>query len=57
MNPLTDAPAPAAPPTFGLHADVLYGPVAPALLREEILADLLEASARRSPDQVALVYE
>ncbi|MBC7456128.1 MAG: amino acid adenylation domain-containing protein, partial [Massilia sp.] len=57
MNPLTDAPASAALPALGLHADVLYGPVAPALLREEILADLLEASARRSPDQVALVYE
>jgi non-ribosomal peptide synthetase component E (peptide arylation enzyme) len=26
------------------------------LLKEEILADLLEASARRCPGQVALVY-
>ena len=57
MNQLTDAPAPAALPAPGLHADILYGPAEPALLREEILADLLEASARRSPDQVALVYE
>ena len=37
------------------HADILYGPACPALLREEILADLLEASARRTPSQIALV--
>jgi len=37
------------------HADVLYGPHQPELLRDEILADLLEASARRAPDQLALV--
>jgi len=37
------------------HADVLYGPHQPELLRDEILADLLEASARRAPDQVALI--
>jgi non-ribosomal peptide synthetase-like protein len=37
------------------HADVLYGPHQPELLRDEILADLLEASARRTPDQLALV--
>jgi non-ribosomal peptide synthetase-like protein len=37
------------------HADVLYGPAQPELLRDEILADLLEATARRMPDQVALV--
>jgi len=37
------------------HPDVLYGPHQPALLRDEILADLLEASARRTPDQPALI--
>jgi non-ribosomal peptide synthetase-like protein len=37
------------------HPDVLYGPHQPELLRDEILADLLEASARRAPGQVALI--
>ena len=35
--------------------DVLYGPFDPSLLKEEILADLLEQTARRSPGQIALV--
>ncbi|MES2018362.1 MAG: Pls/PosA family non-ribosomal peptide synthetase [Pseudomonadota bacterium] len=39
------------------HPDILSGPVAPALLKDEILADLLEASALRAPNQVALMYE
>jgi acyl-CoA synthetase (AMP-forming)/AMP-acid ligase II len=37
------------------HPDVLYGPHQPELLRDEILADLLEASARRTPDHPALI--
>jgi non-ribosomal peptide synthetase-like protein len=37
------------------HPDVLYGPAQPELLRDEILADLLEATARRAPGQVALI--
>ncbi|RMV10920.1 Non-ribosomal peptide synthetase, partial [Pseudomonas savastanoi] len=37
-------------------ADVIYGPIQPELLREEVLADLLEASARRNPQQVALIF-
>jgi non-ribosomal peptide synthetase-like protein len=37
--------------------EILFGPSMPALLREEILADLLEASALRAPTQVALIYE
>ncbi|RML31406.1 Amino acid adenylation, partial [Pseudomonas savastanoi pv. glycinea] len=37
-------------------ADVIYGPIQPELLREEVLADLLEASARRDPQQVALIF-
>ena len=38
------------------HPDILFGPSDAALLREEILADLLEASAARAPDHPALVY-
>jgi non-ribosomal peptide synthetase-like protein len=45
-----------APGVAGVHAEILYGPSAPALLREEILADLLEASARRTPEQIALIF-
>ncbi len=37
-------------------SDVLYGPAQAELLREEVLADLLEASARRLPDQPALIF-
>ena len=37
------------------HPDVLYGPHQPELLQDEILADVLEASARRAPEQLALV--
>ncbi|NWD69555.1 non-ribosomal peptide synthetase [Pseudomonas gingeri] len=36
-------------------SDVLYGPIQPELLHEETLADLLEDSARRTPDQIALI--
>ncbi|MYM82647.1 amino acid adenylation domain-containing protein [Duganella sp. FT50W] len=41
---------PAIPPS-----DVLFGPWQEHLLREEILADLLEATAARVPDQIALM--
>jgi hypothetical protein len=37
------------------HPDILYRPHQPELLRDEILADLLEASAQRAPDQPAFV--
>ncbi|EPN44209.1 Amino acid adenylation [Pseudomonas syringae pv. primulae] len=36
--------------------DVIYGSIQPELLREEVLADLLEASAHRDPAQVALIF-
>jgi len=39
------------------HPDILYGAVEPELLREEILADLLEASAQRTPEAIALIYQ
>jgi non-ribosomal peptide synthetase-like protein len=38
------------------HPDILYGKQQEELLREEILADLLEATAARSPDQTALIF-
>ncbi len=45
------------PPSPHTYPDVLYGPADASLLRQEILADLLEASAGRDPGQIALVYE
>ncbi|KAB8064629.1 Pls/PosA family non-ribosomal peptide synthetase [Janthinobacterium violaceinigrum] len=51
MNDFT-AVSPGIPST---HADILYGPPRPDLLREEVLADLLEATARRCPQQIALI--
>ena len=38
-----------------LHTDILHGPHRPDLLQDEVLADLLEATARRCPDQIALI--
>ncbi|MYN45429.1 amino acid adenylation domain-containing protein [Pseudoduganella sp. FT93W] len=37
------------------HPDILFGPAQGELLREEILADLLQASAARHPDHPALL--
>ncbi len=51
MNDFT-AVSPGTPST---HADILYGPPRPDLLREEVLADLLEATALRCPQQIALI--
>ncbi|HEY0060900.1 MAG TPA: AMP-binding protein, partial [Telluria sp.] len=39
-----------------INTPILHGSAEPALLRDEILADLLEASAGRSPDQIALIF-
>ena len=44
-------------PTGRPHPDILYGESQPALLRNEVLADLLEATAARAPRQIALVFE
>ena len=44
-----------APPATHLHPDILYGAFRSDLLRDEILAELLEASALRAPDQTALI--
>lgn len=37
-------------------SDILFGPSRPELLRPEVLADLLEATAARLPQQLALVF-
>jgi non-ribosomal peptide synthetase-like protein len=37
------------------HSDILFGPIRPEFLRHEGLADLLEATVARVPDQIALI--
>ncbi|HTD05423.1 Pls/PosA family non-ribosomal peptide synthetase [Undibacterium sp.] len=37
------------------HPGILYGPHRPDLIKNEVLADLLEASANRAPNHIALV--
>ncbi|MDB5992291.1 MAG: Amino acid adenylation [Herbaspirillum sp.] len=44
-------------PTAAPHADILFGERLPALLRDEVLADVLEATAARVPQQIALTFE
>lgn len=39
-----------------VHPDILLGPIRPELIRNEVLADLLEDTARRVPDQIALIF-
>ncbi|CDG83792.1 Pls/PosA family non-ribosomal peptide synthetase [Janthinobacterium agaricidamnosum] len=51
MNDFT----PQQPVPQALHSDILYGPAQPELLREEVLADLLENTARLTPDHLALI--
>ncbi|HJV51896.1 MAG TPA: Pls/PosA family non-ribosomal peptide synthetase [Noviherbaspirillum sp.] len=50
--PLTTFPAPEPV----ADQPILLGPVRPDLIRDEILADLLEATAARTPDRIALVF-
>ncbi|KAF3995915.1 Pls/PosA family non-ribosomal peptide synthetase [Glaciimonas immobilis] len=38
------------------HPDILLGPDRPELIRNEVLADLLEDTARRVPHQIALIF-
>ncbi|MFZ2389842.1 MAG: AMP-binding protein, partial [Polaromonas sp.] len=38
------------------HPDILSGLILPELIRVEVLADILEATAARSPHQVALMF-
>jgi non-ribosomal peptide synthetase component F len=37
------------------HPDILYGPPQPEFVNEEVLADVFEATARRMPEQLALI--
>ncbi|MES2069821.1 MAG: Pls/PosA family non-ribosomal peptide synthetase [Pseudomonadota bacterium] len=39
-----------------IHSNILYGPRRPDLIKEEVLADLLEATAIRAPDSIALAF-
>ena len=55
LTPAARHPAPPSPPTPS-HPDILWGDARPDLMRVEVLADMLEATAARSPDQVALVF-
>ncbi|AMP00326.1 amino acid adenylation domain protein [Collimonas arenae] len=41
---------------FPSTPDILHGPVQPELIRNEVLADLLEATAARNPEQIALIF-
>ena len=38
------------------NPDILYGSDEPGLMRDELLADLLEATARRTPEHTALIF-
>src|SRR5205085_1105095 len=44
-------------PTDIVNPDILLGPQRPDLLRDEVLADLFEATAARRPGHCALVFE
>jgi amino acid adenylation domain-containing protein len=46
----------AATAVFSSTPDILHGPEQPELIRNEILADLLEATAARTPEQIALIF-
>src|SRR5450830_472315 len=56
--PVVNCAATSPLPLMG-HAplqDLLFGPLQPELLRVEVLADLLEATAARVPQQIALMF-
>ncbi|MEP6964715.1 MAG: AMP-binding protein, partial [Polaromonas sp.] len=61
---LLDAALPPPLPLFAFHSpkpdeahpDILLGPVRPGLIRAEVLADLLEATAVRVPEKTALIF-
>jgi non-ribosomal peptide synthetase component F len=55
MTPMTSSPPDIAfSPPHGTK--VLQGPLRPELIRDEVLADIFEATAARNPDQPALVF-
>ena len=45
-----------APAGYAEHPDILSGPARPELIRAEVLADILEATAARNPHQIALIF-
>jgi non-ribosomal peptide synthetase-like protein len=55
---LVDLSMPSSPtPLHGFaRPEILHGPSEPSLIRKEILADLLEATAARLPEQTALIH-
>jgi non-ribosomal peptide synthetase-like protein len=58
---LADASSPISFSALSTHdvatsLPILLGPTRPDLIRDEVLADLLEATAAGMPDQVALIY-
>ena len=44
-------------PENAAHPDILWGDIQPNLIRVEALADILEATAARIPNQLALLFE
>ncbi|WP_420474884.1 Pls/PosA family non-ribosomal peptide synthetase [Noviherbaspirillum sp. ST9] len=52
----TQPPAPSFAADPSLANEILLGPAQPELLRTEVLADLLEATAQRLPEKTALVF-
>ncbi|SFA71174.1 non-ribosomal peptide synthetase terminal domain of unknown function [Collimonas sp. OK607] len=42
--------------SFSTNPDILHGTAQADLIRDEVLADLLEATAARVPDQIALIF-
>ena len=47
---------PAEAPVNGTHPEILHGPVRNDLIRDEVLADILEATAARAPHHAALIF-
>ena len=45
-----------SPAGYAEHPDILYGPLRPELIHTEVLADILEATATRTPYQIALIF-
>ena len=45
-----------SPAGYAEHPDILYGPLRPELIHTEVLADILEATATRTPHQIALIF-
>ena len=56
LRTLSTFPNPLVSIVKPVYSDVLQGPYQPELIRTEVLADLLEATAARLPDQVALIF-